>query len=212
TDEIRRGVFNQDVTNKGLAGSTALILGIGGIGSEIARRCKAFDMRVVGIARTRFAQGVADVVGTMADVPQFLPRADAVFLAVPLTRETRGLVDRRFLGSMKEDGILVNIARGKLIVEDDLFEHLKAHPRFRAALDTWWTYPDSKEGRPFHRPFHDLPNIVMTPHVAPMVAGQRRLAMERAVDNVLRFLRGEKPHNIVNPADYAKAAARGSRR
>ena len=103
--------------------------------------------------------------------------------------------------------ILVNIARGKLIVEDDLFDHLKAHPRFRAALDTWWTYPDTKQGRPFHRPFQDLPNIIMTPHVAPMVPGQRARAMEAALANVLRFLHGEKPYNVVDPADYAKPGA-----
>jgi len=207
TEEIRRGTFNQTVENKGLAGSTALIIGFGGIGSEIARRCKAFDMHVVGVARSRPSKEIADAVGTMEDLPRYLPQADAVFLALPLTRATQGLVDRGFLARMKEDAILVNIARGKLIVEDDLFEHLKAHPRFRAALDTWWTYPDTREGRPFHRPFQDLPNIVMTPHVAPFVAGQRGRAMEAALDNVLRFLRGEKPHNVVDPSDYAKAAS-----
>ena len=208
TEEIRRGIFNQSVENKGLAGTTALVLGFGGIGSEIARLCKAFDMHVVGVARSRPSSGIADEVGTMEDLPRYLPQADAVFLALPLTRATLGLVDRGFLTSMKEDAILVNIARGKLIVEDDLFEHLKARPRFRAALDTWWSYPDTRDGRPFHRPFQDLPNIVMTPHVAPFVAGQRGRAMEAALDNVLRFLRGEKPHNLVDPSDYAKATSK----
>ena len=104
---------------------------------------------------------------------------------------------------MKDDAILVNIARGKLIVEDDLFDHLKAHPKFRAALDTWWTYPDSKEGRPFHRPFQGLPNLVMTPHVAASVPGQRARAMEAALENVVRFLRGEQPRNVIDPSEYA---------
>src|SRR6059036_1212519 len=207
TEEIRRGIFNQTVENKGLAGSTALIIGFGGIGSEIARRCKAFGMHVVGVARSRPSKETADAVGTMEDLPRYLPEAAAIFLALPLTRTTHGVVDRGFLARMKEDAILVNIARGKLIVEDDLFEHLKARPRFRAALDTWWTYPDTKDGRPFHRPFQDLSNIVMTPHVAPFVAGQRGRAMEAALDNVLRFLRGEKPHTLVDPSDYAKAAS-----
>src|SRR6266545_3634783 len=188
TDEIRRGIFRQNVTNKGLAGSTVLIVGMGGIGAEIARRCKAFDMRVVGVTRTRRSDPGA---------------ADVVVLALPLTRATHGLVDRRFLASMKADAILVNIARGKLIVEDDLFDHLKAHPTFRAALDTWWTYPATKEGRPFHRPFQDLPNVVMTPHVAPMVPGQRAAAMEAALDNVLRFLRGDTPRHVIDPRDYS---------
>lgn len=208
TEEIRRGNFDQSVTNKPLAGSTALILGLGGIGAEIARRCKAFDMHVVGITRSGRSSGVADMVGTLEDLPRYLPQADFVFLALPLTRTTDGLVDRRFLTRMKDDAILVNIARGKLIVEDDLFEHLKAHPKFRAALDTWWTYPDTKEGRPFHRPYHDLPNVVMTPHIAPMVPGQRERAMEAALDNVIRFFQGETPENIVDPSDYARPGLR----
>lgn len=208
TDEIRRGVFGQGVTNKGLAGSTVLIVGMGGIGTEVARRCKAFGMRVVGITRTRRSDsGVADATVTIEGISNELPAADVVVLALPLTRATRGLVDRRFLAQMKDDAILVNIARGKLIVEDDLFEHLKAHPAFRAALDTWWTYPDGKQGRPFHRPFHDLPNVVMTPHIAPMVPGQRAAAMEAALDNVLRFLRGDEPRHRIDPKEYAKAEA-----
>src|SRR2546422_578415 len=131
TEEIRRGTFNQTVENKGLAGSTALIIGLGGIGSEIARRCKAFDMHVVGLARSPPSKEIADAVGTMEDLPRYLPQADAVFLALPLTPATHGLVDRGFL------------------------------PR----------------------------------------------AMEAALENVLRFLRGEKPHNLVDPSDYAKAAS-----
>jgi phosphoglycerate dehydrogenase-like enzyme len=209
TEEIRRGDFDQGVTNKLLAGSTVLILGLGGIGSEIARRCKAFDMRVIGIARTPAPRPFADEVGGMDDVPRYLPKADVVVLALPLTRDTAGLVDRRFLESMKDDAILVNIARGKHVVEEALFDHLKSHPRFRAALDTWWTYPDTKEGRPFLRPFHELPNVVMTPHVAPMVVGQRARAMEAALDNLLRFVRGEPLRNVVDPAEYAKSGPDG---
>src|SRR5206468_2843465 len=102
TEEIRRGIFHQTVENKGLAGSTALIIGFGGIGSEVARRCKAFDMHVVGVARSRPSKEIADAVGTMEDLPRYLPEADAVFLALPLTRATHGLVDRGFLARMKE--------------------------------------------------------------------------------------------------------------
>jgi phosphoglycerate dehydrogenase-like enzyme len=212
TDEIRRGIFDQAVMHKGLAGSTVLILGLGGVGTEVARRCKAFQMHVIGIARSPKPESVADESGRLADVPRFLPTADFVVLTVPLTRETVGLVDRAFLASMKPAAVLVNVARGKLIVEDDLFDHLRTHPAFRAALDVWWTYPESKRGRPFHRPFHELPNVVMTPHVAWAIPTQRREAMEAAVDNVLRFLRGETPRNVVRPEEYVRPPAKeGSR-
>lgn len=211
TDEIRRGVFDQGGMNKALAGSTVLVLGMGGIGSEIARRCQAFDMRVIGVARSPRSSAGAEIVG-LEDLPRVLPHADFVVLALPLTKATVGIMDRKALTAMKPNAVLVNIARGKLIAEDDLFEHLRAHPTFRAALDVWWTYPDSKRGRPFHRPFHELPNVVMTPHISFAIPDQRQWAMEAAVDNVLRFLRGEKPRNVVDPTEYAKPGLRdGSR-
>src|SRR2546425_12763336 len=97
TEEIRRSIFNQTVENKGLADSTALVLGFGGIGSEVARRCKAFDMHVVGGARSRPSSGVAAEVRTMGDLPRNLPQAGAGFLALPRTPATPGLADRGFL-------------------------------------------------------------------------------------------------------------------
>ena len=203
TEEIRRGIFDQGVVNKALAGSTVLILGLGSIGREVARLAKAFRMHTIGIARTPPDGSPADEIATPDAVHGLLPRADFVVLALPLTRETRGLVDSTFLRAMKPDAVLVNIARGKVVVEDDLFDHLRTHPAFRAALDVWWTYPDTKRGRPFRRPFHELPNVLMTPHAANAIPTQRREAMESAIDNVLRFLRGETPRNVVDPEEYA---------
>jgi phosphoglycerate dehydrogenase-like enzyme len=212
TEEIRRGLFDQSVMNKALAGSTVLLLGMGGIGSEVARLCKAFRMHTIGLSRSRPRDPALDEAGTIDELPGFLPRADFLVLALPLTRQTAGLVDRAFLAAMKPDAVLVNIARGKIILEDDLFEHLRTHPGFRAALDVWWTYPDTKQGRPFHRPFHELPNVLMTPHLANAIPSQRREAMEAALDNVLRFLRGETPRHIVRREEYARAPAKeGSR-
>src|SRR3989442_14282491 len=74
TDEIRRGIFDQGVMNKGLAGSTVLILGLGGIGAEVATRCKAFDMRVVGVSRSRGSRGLADADATLDGLPRYLPQ------------------------------------------------------------------------------------------------------------------------------------------
>src|SRR2546427_7350846 len=105
---------------------------------------------------------------------------------------------------MKPDAVLVNVARGKLIVEDDLFDHVRTRPAFRAALDVWWTYPDSKRGRPFHRPFHELPNVVMTPHIAWAVPTQRRDEMEAAVLNAQRLLPGGTPRKIVRAAEVGR--------
>ena len=206
THEIRTGVFDQSAPSKALAGATVLVLGMGGIGTTVAAVCKAFRMHVIGVSRSGASKPPADEGGRLDDLPRLLPRADYVVLALPLTARTRGLVDRAFLEAMKEDSVLVNIARGRMVVEDDLFEHLRTHPKFRAALDVWWIYPDDGRGRPFHRPFDTLPNVVMTPHNANAIPGQRRWAMEAALDNVLRFLRGEPPRNVVDVTEYDTVA------
>lgn len=206
TREIAAGTFDQAAPSKALTGTTVLILGMGGIGTMVAGACKAFRMHVIGVGRSGGLVPPADEAGSLADVPRLLPRADYVVIALPLTSQTRGLVDRAFLSAMKEDAVLVNIARGKIVVEDDLYEHLRAHPEFRAALDVWWVYPSGTKGQPFHRPFHELPNVVMTPHNANAIPGQRRWAMEAALDNLLRFLRGEKPRNAVNVTEYDTVA------
>lgn len=207
TREIASGVFDQTAPSKALAGSTVLIVGMGGIGTTVAGMCKAFRMHVVGVSRTGALVPPADEAGRLDDLPRLLPRADYLVLAIPLTARTQGLVDRKFLEAMKDDAVLVNIARGRIVAEEDLFEHLRTHPGFRAALDVWWVYPGGKAGRPFHRPFHELPNVVMTPHNANAIPGQHRWAMEAAVDNVLRFLRGEVPRNVVDVTEYGTVAA-----
>lgn len=206
TREIVSGTFDQAARSKALAETTVLILGMGGIGTMVAGICKAFRMHVIGVSRSGALVPPADEAGRLADLPRLLPRADYVVLALPLTKSTNGLVDRAFLAAMKGDAVLVNVARGKIVVEDDLYEHLRAHPDFRAASDVWWVYPDGTSGRPFHRPFHELPNVIMTPHNANAIPAQRRWAMEAALDNVLRFLRGVAPKNVVDVTEYDTVA------
>lgn len=203
TEELRRGVFDQGRMGRPLEDATVLIAGMGGIGSEVARMCKAFRAHVIGLTRSGKAVAPADEGGTLDDLRRLAARADFLVIALPMTRLTDSLVDATVLGSMKETAVLVNIARGRIVVEEDLFDHLKAHPDFRAALDVWWSYPPrGKAGRPFTKPFHELPNVIMTPHNAFAIPAQRRRAMEHAVDNVLRFLRGERPRNVVDVTEY----------
>lgn len=206
TEEVRRGVFDQASMSKPLRGSTLLVVGMGGIGAEVARIARAFGMSVLGIGRPP-PGAAAEGTGTMDDLEPFAARADYVVIALPLTQSTEGLIGRRALEAMKDDAVLVNVARGKIVVEDDLYEHLRTHPRFRAALDVWWTYPGGREGRPFRRPFHELPNVVMTPHVAFANPDQRGAALTAALENVARFVRGEAPRNVVDPSDYAPVDA-----
>ena len=206
TREIASGVFDQSARSKALAGATVLVLGMGGIGTYVARACKALGMHVVGVGRSGTVVPPADEGGRLDDLPRLLPHADYVVLALPLPARPLGPVNAPFLAAMTDGAVLVNVARGKIVDEDDLYEHLRSHPEFRAALDVWWVYPDGDRGHPFHRPFHELPNVVMTPHNANAIPGQRRWAMEAALNNVLRYLNGETPRNVVNVPDYDSVA------
>lgn len=200
---IRAGVFDQSRMGRALGGATIGIVGLGGIGEGVAVRAKGFGMRVVGVNRSGRTRAPVDRCATMDGLEGVLRESDYVVLALPLTKDTIGLIGRRELGWMKPDVVLVNVARGKLVREEDLYEHLRAHPGFRAALDVWWRYPRGKGERPFTRPFHELPNVVMTPHVSWAVPEQAIWSFESACENIARFLDGEHPRNIVDPADYA---------
>ena len=200
---IRAGEFDQSRMGIALHGATLGIIGLGGIGAGVAVRAKAFGMRVLGISRTGRTEAPVDFVGTLRDLERVLRQSDFIVLAVPLTKDTVGRIGARELGWMKPTAVLVNVARGKLVVEADLYEHLRTHPRFRAALDVWWQYPKARGERPFTKPFHELPNVVMTPHVGWAIPGQAARSMEAACENIARFLDGAPPRNVVNPVEYA---------
>ncbi len=202
TEAIRAGRFLQDLMGRSVRGKTLGVVGLGGIGGEAARLAVGLGMRVVGINRHGASDAPVAWCGTMADLDRLLGESDVVLLSIPLTRHTLGLIGARELGRMKPDAILVNIARGKLIRERDLYEHLKANPSFVAALDVWWQYPKG-DGRPFTEPFHELPNVVMTPHVAWAVPEQSARSLGAALENVARFLRAEPPRNVVDREEYA---------
>ena len=206
TEAIRAGKFLQDLMGKSVRGKTLGVIGLGGIGGEAARLAVGLGMRVVGINRHGASDAPVAWSGTMSDLDRLLGESDFVLLSIPLTRHTLGIIGARELGLMKPDAVLINIARGKLIRERDLYEHLKANPAFVAALDVWWQYPRG-EGRPFTEPFHELPNVVMTPHVAWAVPEQSARSLEAALENVARFVRGEPPRNVVDREEYAFDAA-----
>lgn len=201
-DAIRARRFAQDVPSKQLRGSTLGVLGLGGIGREVARMGRAFGMRILGITRSGRSDFPADFVGGPEDLDRVLAESDALVIAVPHTRKTHGLIGAEQLRRMKRDAVLVNIARGDIVREADLFEHLRATPTFVAATDVWWKYPRG-EGLPYSHPFDTLPNFLGTPHVGWNVPPQRMAALAAALENVRRFLTGEAPRNVVEPADYA---------
>lgn len=174
-----------------LHGKQVLIVGYGGIGAETERLLRVFDVEVIRVARTA-KPGVAAI----GDLGGLLPAVDVVVLLVPLTNETRGLMNADMLARMKPGALLVNAARGPVVATDALVEQLQAR-RIHAVLDV--TDP---EPLPKGHPLWSAPNCFLTPHVAGSVAGFSMRGYKFAAEQVRRYLAGEPLRNRVNDAGY----------
>ena len=184
-----------------MRGKVLGVLGFGGIGHAVGTIAKGFGMQVYAFSRKKSASRGARVFTGQGGLTDLLKRSDAVVLALPLTSQTARIINVERLSEMKRDGILVNVARGELVEEKAMYDHLAVNPNFRYATDVWW-YRENRESLKTDYPFLSLPNFIGTPHVS----GPSGLATGRPVrlasENTVRFLKGLRPRNIVNPEDY----------
>jgi glyoxylate reductase len=176
----QRGWARPELLGRDLAGSTLGLVGRGRIGSEVARRAEAFGMRVV---HHRRSDGLP--------LDELLGGADVVSLHVPLTPETDGLISRERLALLRDGAALVNTARGAIVDEDALVDELVSG-RISAGLDVFAEEPRVPER------LLDLPNVVLTPHIASATVETREAMTRVLVDNVLAFLGGEPLPNEVS--------------
>ncbi|MCB9895227.1 MAG: hydroxyacid dehydrogenase [Planctomycetes bacterium] len=150
-----------------LAGRNALVLGYGAIGSRVARTCAALGMTVNAIARRPRANAEHPVSGPDALAGMLLDAA-AVLVCLPATSETEGMIGREQLSLLPRESVVVNVARGPIIDEAALYEALRERRIFAAGLDVWWNYPKTQDEwtatQPSRLPFHELDNVVMSPH------------------------------------------------
>src|SRR3989449_5990177 len=196
---LRRTLDRKEVTI--LEEKTLGILGYGGIGSAVARIGKGFRVNINAFSRRPIREkGVRSFHGDKG-LSRVLTKSDAVIISLPLTKFTNKIIDADKLASMKKDAILVNIARGELVDETALYEHLKTNPDFRYATDVWW-HRDGRESLKTASPFFELSNFIGTPHASGPSGLATGKPAKFAVANVMRFLRGLKPKNIVAPAEY----------
>ena len=135
----------------------------------------------------------------LSELDRMLPECDYVLLCTALGPETEGLIDARRLGLMKRSAFLVNIARGAVVDEDAVYAALRDCTIGGAALDVWWRYPDAAEPerRPSRHPFHELPNVIMTPHCSGWTEGMVARRWAEVAENINRFVRGETLRNVV---------------
>lgn len=192
------GEFNQFTSNQWVRGSVCGIFGFGAIGTATARLLKAVGVRIMAINRHGETDEPVEFIGTPDDLDYVLQECDGLVLSAPLTPETRGIIGREELARMQDDAMLINVARGELIDQGDLYEHLRTHLEFQAGLEAWWTEPIRHGEFALDYPFFDLPNVLGCPHNSAMVPNVAELRTRHATDNLSQAITAGEPENVVD--------------
>ena len=181
-----------------LFGKTVGIVGLGHIGTEVARLANAFGCRVLAIRRSITERSVDEEIGELmppSELPSLLAESDFVVLATPLTEETHHLIGRPELAAMKQSAVLINIARGAVVDQDALIDALKNGEIAGAGLDVF-----EQEPLPPESELWEMENVIMSPHIS----GGTEIYNQRAVgifcDNLRRYLADEPLNNLADPA------------
>jgi phosphoglycerate dehydrogenase-like enzyme len=186
------GTRNIRGTLRELTGNTMVVVGMGTIGSTIARRGAAFEMRVIGVDMQQVEppEGVEAVWG-LDRLDEALGIADVVVIATPQTHRTRGMIDARRINLLKSDAYLIVISRGKIIDEAALIASLREGRLAGAGLDVTYTEP-----LPAEDPLWDVPNLIVTPHCSAASEQTRQRTLAIARENMRRFVAGEPLINV----------------
>ena len=194
-DSQRAHLWKDEGKMKTISGGTVLVVGAGHLGSAFAGLCRGLGARTVGLKRTvRGPVEVFDQVYPMDQLDELLPKADVVVLVLPHSPQTADLMDGRRLRLMKEDAILISAGRGTVLDQDALVQMMGEGKLWGAALDV--TVP---EPLPADSPLWDIPNLILTPHVAGGMRLEitRKNCIQMAQDNLRRYLAGEPLVNRV---------------
>lgn len=196
-NKMLKGEFDQGTMNRSIKNSTAGIIGFGGIGKATAKMLKNFGVNILAINTSGKTDEAVDFIGTMNDLDYVLSKSDFVILSLPLNDSTKGFIAKRQLELMKPDAMLINIARGDLIEEKDLFEHLKSNPGFSAGIDAWWIEPFKYGEFRLNYPFLNLPNVLGSPHNSALMPGALLIGQKRALENIMRFIDNQPMQGII---------------
>jgi D-3-phosphoglycerate dehydrogenase len=178
-------------------GKTLGLIGSGRIGLEVATRAQAFGMRVVAYDPYLPPEAAHDRGVDLVDLPRLLETADVVSIHAALTEETRGLIGAKELALMKGNAYLVNCARGGIVDEDALYDHLRRGGLAGAALDVFAKEP------PGASPLVTLPNVVCSPHLGASTKEAQERTGLIVVEQVDKALRGERPEFLINPEAWS---------
>ncbi|MFN9374011.1 MAG: D-2-hydroxyacid dehydrogenase [Planctomycetaceae bacterium] len=189
------GVENAiDRAHRHLADQTLGIVGCGAIGAEVARRARAFGLTVLAVdPQPRDLPGVIDEVWPLAALPRLLAQSDYVVIAAPHTPQTEKLFRASLFAQMRRTAYLINIGRGAIVDLADLTSALQQGVIAGAGLDVFETEP-----LPAEHPLWDLPQVILTPHIAGASPAIPRRHLATLLDNIRRFVRGEPPTTLVD--------------
>ena len=194
-DSQRAHVWKDEGPMKTVLGGTVLVLGAGNVGSTFAGLCQGLGAKTIGLKRSVTGPVAGfDEVRPMDELDALLPQADVAALTLPHSPQTAGLMDARRIARMKDDAILISAGRGSVLDQDALVRAMTAGKLWGAALDV--TDP---EPLPDNSPLWDVPNLLLTPHVAGGLRLEitRRRCVEMAQENLRRYLAGEPLKNLV---------------
>jgi phosphoglycerate dehydrogenase-like enzyme len=177
-----------------IEGRRMLILGLGKTGQAVARLAKAHGLHVTGVRARPAPAPSVDRVEPRARLPELLPEADFLVVCVPLTTETRGLMDAAAFARLKPGAVLVDVSRGGVVRQAALLQALTSGRLKGAALDVFETEP-----LPPENPLWSLENVIITPHCSSVYEGWELRSIDMLCDNLDRWKRGERLENIVDP-------------
>jgi phosphoglycerate dehydrogenase-like enzyme len=199
---LREGGWSRDLPlERELRGRTIGTIGYGHIGRRVVELGRAFGMEGVAVTRSPAparANGLRWL-GPLDDLDRLFEEAEVAVVCVPLAPETEGIVGTQQLDLLGPEGYLANVARGAIVQEQPLYEALRDRRIAGAALDVWWSYPESRHApaQPSAYPFHELDNVVMTPHVSGRSEGTHSGRAEFVVEQLVRLVEGRPLENVL---------------
>jgi phosphoglycerate dehydrogenase-like enzyme len=173
---------------------TCAVLGTGEIGRYIAGYLKAFGCKIIGFKRRPEGKHPEHFDEITLDLNEALGKAELIFIGLPLTEETCGMFSAELLASL-EGKFLVNVGRGEIVDEEGLYESLKRGILKGAAIDVWYTYPGDGEVEvhPSRFPIHELPNVILSPHIAGFTPQAAEQNIEQSIENIRSYLKTGSP-------------------
>jgi phosphoglycerate dehydrogenase-like enzyme len=187
-------------TWESIQGKTCTVIGTGEIGKAIARYLKVFDCRTIGFKKRAVTEKPDCFDEITTDLNEALEKGELIFVTLPLTEDTRGMFSAEILHRLKGK-FLVNVGRGSIVDEEGLYRALKEGILAGAGIDTWYNYPEKGEttAKPSKYPIHELPNVILSPHLAGFTPQAAGVNIEQTIENIRSYIQTGRATYEVDP-------------